>query len=368
MFLDLVGVSVFQDGNIIDLGSYKLQVVEACNGLRYLFPLISFGYLMAYLLKDKMWKRLVLLFSAIPITIFMNSLRIAVIGVTVNVWGIEMADGLIHDFEGWVVFLICVMILLGEVMLLLKIGTRGYFNYEVFGMAQGSLFSSPLKISPQSLSAFALIASLFMIFGTGIIKERMEVIPEHTPFSAFPAEINGWKAKPKLLEPDVLAGLLLSDYVLADYSKANEKNPVNFYIAYYGSQRVGSSTHSPSSCIPGGGWQIKERAVKTLSLVENKTLNVSRFLIKKNNVTQVVYFWFDERGRNITETSYAKWYMLVDSITMHRTDGALVRLVTQVAEGETVDDAEKRLHDFLSVSLPVIKTFIPGSSLTNNSY
>ena len=365
-FLELVGVAVYQDGNVIDLGGYKLQVVEACSGLRYLFPLMSFGYLMAYLLKDKTWKRVILLLSPIPITIFMNSLRIAVIGVTVNWWGQEMAEGFIHEFEGWVVFLICILILLGEIMMLLRIGSKGYFNYEIFGLAHGALFSSPLKTDNKGISACGITALLCLVFGMGIIKERTQVIPPHPAFSTFPITLDTWTGKQKKLERDVLDGLQLSDYVLADYASDNEKSAVNFYIAYYDTQRVGSSTHSPSSCIPGGGWQIKERSVKTIPLANNDSVTVSRFLIKKNNVSQLVYFWFNERGRNVTETTYAKWYLLVDSITMHRTDGALIRLVTQLTNGESAEDAEKRLTRFLSVAYPLTKTFIPGSSISNN--
>jgi exosortase len=97
--LKLLGLSVFQDGNIIDLGTTKLQVVEACNGLRYLFPLMSFGFLIAYLYEGAFWKRVVLFLSAIPLTLVMNALRIAVIGLTVDRWGPQMAEGVLHDFE-----------------------------------------------------------------------------------------------------------------------------------------------------------------------------------------------------------------------------------------------------------------------------
>ena len=55
--LELLNVPVFQDGNIIDLGGYKLQVAEACNGLRYLFPLVTLSYLVAYMYKGVFLKR-----------------------------------------------------------------------------------------------------------------------------------------------------------------------------------------------------------------------------------------------------------------------------------------------------------------------
>jgi len=113
----LFGVSVFLEGNVIDLGVYKLQVVEACSGLRYLFPLMSFGYLCAYLYHGPVWHRAVLFLSTIPITIFMNSLRIGVIGIMVDRWGIEQAEGALHLFEGWVVFMACVAILFVEILI-----------------------------------------------------------------------------------------------------------------------------------------------------------------------------------------------------------------------------------------------------------
>src|ERR1700727_2731269 len=93
----LFGISVFLEGNVIDLGGYKLEVAEACSGLRYLFPLMTLGFLMAYFYKGARWKRIVLFLSSIPITVIMNSLRVGIIGVTVEHWGIEMADRFLHE-------------------------------------------------------------------------------------------------------------------------------------------------------------------------------------------------------------------------------------------------------------------------------
>ena len=101
-FIRLFDISVFVEGNVIDLGGYKLQVAEACSGLRYLFPLMTLGFLMACFYKGARWKRVVLFLSSIPITVLMNSIRIGIIGVTVERWGIRMAEGFLHDFRaGW---------------------------------------------------------------------------------------------------------------------------------------------------------------------------------------------------------------------------------------------------------------------------
>jgi len=128
----LCDISVLLEGNVIDLGSYKLQVAEACSGLRYLFPLMSLGFIAAYLFNGAFWKRLMIFISTIPITILMNSFRIGVIGVLVDRWGISMAEGFLHDFEGWVIFMACTGVLIAEMWALAKIGKNPRSLAEVF--------------------------------------------------------------------------------------------------------------------------------------------------------------------------------------------------------------------------------------------
>ncbi len=112
-----LGISVFLEGNVIDLGIYKLQVVEACSGLRYLYPLMSIGFLMAYMYRAPLWRRVALFLTTIPVTVLMNSLRIAAVGVLVQRWGSGMADGFMHYFEGWIIFIACLATLLAEIWL-----------------------------------------------------------------------------------------------------------------------------------------------------------------------------------------------------------------------------------------------------------
>ena len=131
MFIRAMQVPVFLEGNVIDLGQYKLQVVEACSGLRYLYPLLSLGFLAAYLFQAPLWKRAVVFFSTIPITIVMNSFRIGMVGVMVDNFGPQSADGLLHFFEGWIIFIACAGLLALEIFVLARIGGRKKF-FEVF--------------------------------------------------------------------------------------------------------------------------------------------------------------------------------------------------------------------------------------------
>ncbi|MCP5192096.1 MAG: exosortase, partial [Pseudomonadales bacterium] len=72
----LFDISVFVEGNVIDLGVYQLQVVEACSGLSYLFPLMSFGFLIAVLYRGPRWHSWLIFLATIPVTVLMNSFRI----------------------------------------------------------------------------------------------------------------------------------------------------------------------------------------------------------------------------------------------------------------------------------------------------
>ena len=124
-FLQLVGVTAFRDGNVIDLGPVQLQVIEACSGIRYLLPLTSLALLCAYLFKDRMWKRMVLVLSSIPISIVVNGFRIGMIGVLVEWYGQEAAEEFYHLFQGWMLFMASLGLVILEMWVLARIGSKG---------------------------------------------------------------------------------------------------------------------------------------------------------------------------------------------------------------------------------------------------
>ena len=148
--------------------------------------------------------------------------------------------------------------------------------------------------------------------------------------------------------------------MLSDYRRADGK-AVNLYVAYYASQRKGESPHSPIVCIPGGGWAITSlQQINYPDRGEIRPLN--RVIIEKGRAKELVYYWFDERGRKIANEYWAKLYLLTDAIVKNRTDGALVRLTTQVLPGETEADADQRLQAFMQQAVPTLSNFLPADS------
>ena len=102
--LMLVGIPAVREGNIILLPTARLEVAEACSGIRSLFSLITLTVIYGHLAEKKVSLRVLLVFMAVPISVLANALRIAVTGVVVEYWGIEGAQGTLHLLAGWLIF------------------------------------------------------------------------------------------------------------------------------------------------------------------------------------------------------------------------------------------------------------------------
>lgn len=370
----LCGVSVFLEGNVIDLGGYQLQVAEACSGLRYLFPLMTLGVIMAYLLRGAAWMRWLLFLSTVPITVLMNSVRIGVIGVLVDRYGVAQAQGFLHLFEGWVVFMICLLLLVAEAWVLLRLsGDRRSLGDLIGYQPPPSQVAAPVTASrePGRPAMALLVILLASAWPAHALPKRVEARPARGDLTQLPLQIGPWHGRRQALERVYLDWLKLDDYILADFVRgapADERAaqltteaPVNLYVAYYASQRTGEAAHSPRACLPGGGWRILDFTQHEVTgvRVNGAPLRVNRALVQHGSYRELVYYWFQERGRDITNEYLVKWYLLTDALLRNRTDGALVRLTTPLPENEPATAGDARLAQFASSALPALRAYVP---------
>ena len=361
--IKLFSIPVFLEGNVIDLGIIKLQVVEACAGLRYMFSLMSFGFICAYVYHVEMWKRIFVFASTIPITILMNSARIAAIGILVNRVGTDMAHGFTHSFQGVSIFAICLALLFFEMWILTKLGKQKIEFRRVFGLEYSGIDRRSTPSGKRPLTT-TFILGLILISLTSIavssFEQRKENIPPRKQLIHFPSQLDNWTGSNQKLPNNVLATLKLSDYISADYNHLDNNIPINFYVAYYESQRKGASPHSPRVCIPGGGWEITDISRETANLsLSGKNLRFNRAIIKKGSNKQLVYYWFQQRGQSISNEYLMKWFLFRDALIKNRTDGALVRLVTPLYPYEDVQTADNRLLQFANTTATLLSDYIP---------
>ena len=104
--LPLFGVPVLREGNVIELPAMKLEVAEACSGIRSLVSLFTLAIFYGYFLEKSFMRRAVLALASIPIAIAANAVRILGTGLCVQYWDPDKAMGFFHEFSGWVMFLV----------------------------------------------------------------------------------------------------------------------------------------------------------------------------------------------------------------------------------------------------------------------
>lgn len=363
-FVALMGVPVYLEGNIIDLGIYKLQVAEACSGLRYLFPILSFSYLFSILYRGPYWHKAVLLLAAAPLTVLMNSFRIGVIGVMVDSYGIEHAEGFLHFFEGWVIFMACIGVLFLMAILLQRLTPNPLpltqaIDLDTEGL--GGQAARFLKLAPSRGMVAAALVSLAIGAAFLLAPVPAAVKPDRDSFALYPRDLGSWTGQHYVLEPEIEHVLGADDYINATYQAPGEVGYVNFFSAYYKKQTEGSGIHSPEVCLPVGGWEVFSLDPYAVDMSQTNfgTFEVNRAVIEKGLSRQIVYYWFEQRGQRMTNDYLAKASVVYDSLTRGRTDGALVRFVTPVVEGESEADADARLQRFMALSLERLPRFIP---------
>jgi exosortase D (VPLPA-CTERM-specific) len=363
--LRAMGFAVYLEGNVIDLGVFKMQVVEACSGLRYLFPLMCFGLLCAVLYLGPAWQRWLVFLSSVPISILMNSFRIAMTGVLVNRFGTEAAEGFLHYFEGWVIFAGCLLIMFGEIWLLARLAQRPLDEvFDVQLPQTGSLAAIGRDLRQGVPLLAALVLSVGALGASLTLADRDELVPSHRPLSTFPLALGQWQGEEQQVPAEQLEELKLSDHVMAQYARPGDTQPVGLYVAWYESQRKGASIHSPKACLPGGGWQIEDFSqVQVPGAAAAGDLSVNRAVIALGDQRMLVYYWFMQRDRTLTNEYLVKWYIFWDSLTRKRTDGALVRIVSPVGDASQIAVADQRIADFIRDANPRIYYHIPTSGL-----
>lgn len=358
----LFGIPVYLDGNIIDLGVYKLQVAEACSGLRYLFPLLSFSYLFAVLYQGPVWHKVVLLMSAAPITVAMNSFRIGMIGVLVNSYGIEHAEGFLHTFEGWIIFIACVCILFLEAIILQRLGGVRRPLSEAIDLSFDGLGDQLRRfraVAPSGALMAGMVTTALAAAAWNAAPAPSPVSVLREPLALFPMRLDEWRGAQQLLDPEIERILAADDYLSATFTHEGAGDQVDLFVAYYRSQTEGSGIHSPEVCIPAGGWEVSAWVPTTVALENGMRFEVNRALIQKGVSRQLVYYWFEQRGQRLTSDYYVKALTVVESLRSGRSDGGLVRLITPLGLNESEEAGDARLRVFLEKTFAELPRFMP---------
>lgn len=193
---------------------------------------------------------------------------------------------------------------------------------------------------------------------------EVQPIPIKKPLSTFPHTLGTYTLSNSLQSSaEVIEMLGVDDYIQYNYING-EGRRINLYVGYYKAVGVTGGYHSPRNCIPGGGWGIDavESRKLDVGIDGSNSSKVASMLIQNGNAYQVVYYWFQNRGKIIGSEYWEKIYQVVDAILMGRRDGTFVRIMSAVP-GQDIAETEKEVKKFSELVMTNLQSFLPGAKL-----
>ena len=182
-----------------------------------------------------------------------------------------------------------------------------------------------------------------------------DLVPPAPALSALPLQIEDWRGKEGgRLDKETEAVLQADSYLLRTYSR--QQMPVDLFVAYYATQRSGHTIHSPLNCLPGTGWEWVARRRERVVLDSGRQIEINANVARKNGQEDLVYYWYQSHGRAVASEFRNKFLLVQDALTLHRSEGALVRVTAQILPGRA---GAEDVASFVRALFPVLTHHLP---------
>jgi len=363
--LELLGVPVGLEGNVLRLAAMPLDVAEACSGIRSLMALVTLAIIYGYLTEKRLWVRWLLALASVPIAIAANSVRIVGTGLLVQYGHADEAEGYFHASWGLIIFVVSLLMLYALHALIRLLWREKNGTAASRSEALEERIEKPRGTANRCSFHFVAAALLLAVVAIFLqVRPHSENFPSRLPLSSFPQQLGTWTSTDIPIDQDILDILGHGEFLHRSYQDQEDRSgddqpDVDLFIAYFPSQRAGDTIHSPKHCLPGSGWRPIESRRITLSFPGHAPFPATRYLIAKGDSRQVVLYWYWAHDRGVASEYWAKYYLVKDSIQMNRTDGALVRITTPMSPDETPNAAQQRILPFANDVMPLLNRHIP---------
>ncbi len=194
------------------------------------------------------------------------------------------------------------------------------------------------------------------------------IFPERASFYAFPDRLGDWTcADRQVLDDETIGNLGVTDYLLCNFRNAERGAVVNVYLGYHASQireeggGAGvNAIHPPAHCLPGSGWDIIDNRPLVLDLpgMPEAPATVRRLVVARGDDRQLTYYWYQSRGRVVSQDWKKILYVGFDRAVQGRTDGSLVRFTVPIAHNDEAA-AEASFYDIAPRVLARLPAHVP---------
>jgi exosortase D (VPLPA-CTERM-specific) len=352
------GIRVFEVptvrmGNVIDIlpkggiQAISLEVVEACSGIRSLMTLVTLALILAYFTRrddggkwgglstPDLLRAILLMIAAVPIAVLTNAARVTGTGILTYYYGKQATDATWHDASGWVVYVAALGLLIG-----VNFGLRAIFQRKGAQTQSTQSTQTSAIRNPESAIRNGIVWTLvisFVISGLAInwFVRRGEAEIARKPLAEMPQKLGDWRQKGSEIKfaPAVESVLKTSDYTMREYGSVDGR-PANIYVGYYATQRTGATYHSPQNCLPGAGWVMHSGRSVDITTADGRIFRANAYIIENGTYKDVMIYWYQGRGHREASEYRDKLNTIWDSVTRRRTDGAFVRVMTDVGSDE----------------------------------
>jgi exosortase D (VPLPA-CTERM-specific) len=363
--ISMLDIPVHVSGNVIDLGVTQLQVVDACSGLRYLFPLVALGLVYSYMFQRVAWKRIFCVFATFPIAVLTNGLRIGMTGVLTNIFGPKVAEGFFHEFAGWALFLVsfAFLFLLGWTLKFLPPKNVPADD----ATASGKTFSEMPKGTIENITRPFLV-SVVLLLVVGILSWSTGALPAikiRGGVAGFPLGFADWQGRSEVVDPEIVAKSGAEESYSGVYQ--NSKNDVvSLYVGYRSTAFLENENffHSPTVCLPSSGWEVVRTSTRNVSGVPAfPNLTVTEMVTESMGTRQLVYFWFQTKNRATWDKNINRFHLALHAIQRDNTYDLFIRPITPILPNEKIEDAEKRMDRFVREMMGALIPFLKEKTL-----
>ena len=357
--LQYLNQSIYSEGNIIFLPNTTLEVADACSGIRSLISVLALSIIIARHTQHDWPGRFLLVALSIPVVIFMNILRIVGTGL-LAARDPDLSTGFFHTFSGEIIFLAGIVLLFGIAMLLAKRGRRKV-RTDVVSKGPAEHLAGKVVHTVGAKRWWPKWAALIILFLTILVNfsaTQVEATPLSRPLYSLPDQIGEFVLVcDSEMDSSVVKNLGVDHYIMRVYRSPSGYD-LWLYIGYFEEQKEGAMIHSPKHCYPGSGWGALSSEIIKLKVPDsNNTIEINQYVLNKGENQQLVFYWYQSRGRVVANEYLDRLYMLFDSLTEKRSDGALIRIS---GPADDLQKARKLQKQFINDLYPVLVELLPS--------
>lgn len=344
--LQLLGYAVNRQGNVIELAHAQVQVVAACSGLGNLLTLLSLGCIFCYFYQRRAWKVAILLAFLLPTAVMANAFRVTAMAIFP-----ALTAGFWHGFSSWLTFLLS----FGFLMLINRI--LNLFEppnpQDRAALPSQGTENHPGPEGKPPLTRYLAAALVVVLLGVGVLRHSLvfAAVPLRRSFQQFPLQLGPWQGRHQPIDPEMSKATGSDAHLSMEYQNSEGKQAA-LWIAYYEKESYDAFRHTPRYCMTGNGWDILKEEIREIA----PGCPVVSMVMQSLGDRVLVFYWHLWHGQWVTENDFSEPYLIWDSLYRHRTDGAMIRLITPISGDQ--QEAAEILTEFARLLLPVLPEFI----------